>query len=271
VQPAENKQLPAVQSIKVTVAEGMFPAGDSIATRFAVPEGFSRLKLSFSSFGSFLRNLPLKAPGTPVHCYDGSLKRNQSVHAAVIDLDVGARDLQQCADAIIRLRAEYLWQQEAFDSIHFHFTNGFLADYAKWRRGNRIIVNGNSVSWTSSQVVSTDYKNFRSYLNMVFAYAGTLSLTKELKERPLADIAIGDVFIHGGSPGHAIIVVDLAYNPETNEKLVLLAQSYMPAQDIHVLNNPTNTDLSPWYAVKDMTAQFSTPEWTFKGSDLKHF
>ena len=49
---------------------------------------------------------------------------------------------------------------------------------------------------------------------------------------PVTSMQIGDVLIQGGSPGHAVIVVDMAENPATGEKLYLLAQSYMPAQDI---------------------------------------
>jgi hypothetical protein len=37
--------------------------------------------------------------------YNGAPKFRQDVHAAVIDIDVGTRDLQQCADATMRLRA----------------------------------------------------------------------------------------------------------------------------------------------------------------------
>ncbi len=36
-------------------------------------------------------------------------------------------------------------------------------------------------------------------------------------------------------------------NPETRKKVYLLAQSYMPAQQIHILVNPANSLLSPWY------------------------
>ncbi len=77
---------------------------------------------------------------------------------------------------------------------------------------------------------------------------------------------IGDVFIQGGSPGHAVIVVDLVVNSTTGEKRFLLAQSYMPAQDIHVLKNPNSTD--SWYSMSEV---IETPEWTFRSSDLKRF
>jgi hypothetical protein len=270
-QSAESNQSTVLPPPKVTEVEVMTSPGDSIATRIAVPNGFTRTPIDSSSFGAYLRNLPLKASGSPVYCYDGSLKRNQSAHTAGIELDVGSRDLQQCADAVMRLRAEYLWQQKQYDAIQFHFTNGFLAEYSRWRAGQRIKVSGNQVSWINTQTASSSYKSFRAYLTVIFAYAGTLSLAKELKAKSLATIEIGDVFVQGGSPGHAVIVVDLAHDPITGEKLVLLAQSYMPAQDIHVLKNPKNADLSPWYAVKEMTGQFRTPEWDFAAADLKHF
>ncbi|MEL7223097.1 MAG: DUF4846 domain-containing protein [Bacteroidota bacterium] len=247
--------------------------GDSIVTLITVPAGFMRTTIEASTFGHYLRNLSLKAPGTSVHHFDGSLKRNQSAHFAVIDMEVGTRDLQQCADAIMRLRAEYLWQQKKYQAIAFHFTNGFLASYARWRGGERIQVTGNQVKWvqSSSRNSSISYQSFRKYLNMVFAYAGTLSLAKELNTKSLDEIEIGDVFIQGGSPGHAVIVVDMAVHTETGEKLVLLAQSYMPAQDIHVLVNPSDVQRSPWYTTNEMKGIFRTPEWDFSDNDLKSF
>ncbi len=85
----------------------------------------------------------------------------------------------------------------------------------------------------------------------------------------LNDIQIGDVFIQGGSPGHAVIVVDMAIDSNQN-KVFLLAQSYMPAQDIQILTNPNDRKLSPWYKV-NFEGDLETPEWTFKKSDLKRF
>ena len=118
-----------------------------------------------------------------------------------MDIDTGKRDLQQCADAVMRLRAEYLYEQDKHDDIQFHFTNGFLANYSRWKSGERISVKGNAVKWYDSETSDPSYKTFRKYMNMVFSYAGTLSLDKELKRKPLEELRIGDVFIQGGSPG----------------------------------------------------------------------
>ena len=104
---------------------------------------------------------------------------------------------------------------------------------------------------------------------MVFAYAGTLSLADELEPKAIVDIAVGDVLIQGGSPGHAVIVVDKAINEVSGEIIVLLAQSYMPAQDIHVLKNPSRSD--PWYLISAETQSIRTPEWSFTAQDLKRF
>jgi hypothetical protein len=84
------------------------------------------------------------------------------------------------------------------------------------------------------------------------------------------DIAIGDVFIKGGFPGHAVLVADLAENKATGEKRFLLVQSYMPAQDIHVLKNPKTEDGSPWYSAR-IADQLVTPEWVFLKSALRRW
>ena len=251
------------------VADLIDEGGNTVQERLMVPEGFVRVKVEAGSFGEYLRNLPLKPHGTKVKYYDGGTKPAE-VYEAVIDIDVGDRDLQQCADAVIRLWAEYLYGKGLFDQIHFNFTNGFNAEYSKWRQGNRIKVEGNKVYWEKEAEASNDYESFRKYLNMVFAYAGTLSLSKEMKRVDLEDMAIGDVFIKGGSPGHCVIVLDMAENPQTGEKLFILAQSYMPAQDIHILKNPENEDGNPWYTI-NFGDVLKTPEWEFTKDQLMRF
>lgn len=243
---------------------------NTVQTRFIVPDGFKRIAPEKNSFADYLQNLKLKPEGTLVKTYDGKIKEPRDVYDAVVDIDVGNRDLQQCADAVMRLRAEYLYSQNQYEDIHFNFTNGFKAEYSKWREGYRIIVKNNSTSLVKKFAESTSYEDFRNYLDVVFTYAGTLSLAKELKPVELSKMQIGDIFIRGGSPGHAVIIVDMAVNEKTNEKIFLLAQSYMPAQDIQILKNPMNTGLSPWYSV-NFGETLETPEWLFKSNELKEF
>ena len=232
------------------------------------PRGFTRTEAT--GFGVYLRNLPLKPEGSKVKLYDGTEKHWQGGAYAVIDMEIGNTDLQQCADAVIRLRAEYLWHAKKYSDIHFNFTNGFRADYTKWAEGYRIKVTGNKAEWYKAAEADYSYRTFRKYLNIVFSYAGTASLSKELKPVSLSDIQIGDVFIIGGHPGHAMIIVDMATDPN-GRKAILVAQSYMPAQDIHIVTNLNDTATSPWYIIDDNTNTFYFPEYTFSSNQLKRF
>ena len=55
-----------------------------------------------------------------------------------------------------------------------------------------------------------------------------------MKKADIKDIEIGDVFIQGGSPGHAVIIVDTAVNKKTGERIMMLVQSYMPVSYTHL-------------------------------------
>ena len=244
---------------------------ESIERRIAPPAGYRRVNAAAGSFEAWLRGLPLK-PGRPaVMLFDGRPKANQEAHHAVLDLDVGTRDLQQCADSVIRLRAEWLYASDRRDDIHFNFTSGDRADFSKWAHGFRPVVRGNKVTWSKTAAPDASYRSFRPYLDVVFTYAGTASLSAEMA--PVADVKslrAGDVFIVGGSPGHVVIVVDVAADPRSDARVFLLAQGYMPAQEMHVLRNPNDATLSPWYRA-DFGDTLRTPEYTFRKTDLKRF
>lgn len=244
--------------------------GTTIETRYNPPKGFSRIDIDEDSFGQFLRGQELKAYGEKALYYDGRPKSPEGIYDSVIDVDIGDRDLHQCADAIMLLRAEYLYKYERYDEIQFNFVNGFLANYDNWMSGYRIQVNDNETKWVDQAEPSTDYESFRKYMDMVFAYAGTLSLDKELDLVDISDMKIGDVFIQGGSPGHAVIVVDMAENKENDQIAFLLAQSYMPAQETQILINRDDNEISPWY-IMDSSRSLVTPEWEFQINDLKRF
>lgn len=245
-------------------------AGATLAARFNTPPGFKRTVVDENSFGAYLRSLPMKSDGSDVKLFNGMTKA-RDVHEGVVDMDIGKKDLQQCADAVMRLRAEYLYKEKQYDQIHFNFTNGFRVDYTKWMEGNRMSINGNETHWVKKAEPSNSYHDFRNYMELVFTYAGSLSLSRELKQVKVEDMQIGDVFIQGGTPGHAVIVIDMAVNESTGEKLFMLAQSYMPAQETHILKNPNDVSRSPWYSAS-FGEQFETAEWPlFTKDDLKRF
>lgn len=209
-----------------------------------VPAGYKRTTAGNHSFETWLRALPLKKDKT-VYLYNGQKKPNQSAQFAVVDISRSKTDLQQCADVMMRLRAEYLFAERKFDSIRFMDYN------KKW------------YNWTGED----NRPEFDAYLQQVFGWCGSASLEKQLQRiENMADIKAGDVFISGGFPGHAMIVADIAVNND-GDKIFLLVQGYQPAQDVHVVVNPNDLALSPWYRIT-ASNDIITPEWSFNQNQL---
>lgn len=247
-----------------------YDAASALVNRIKVPAGYKRNNSTKESMAYWFSHLPLKPEGTAVKLYNGQDKRRQDVHEAVLNIDCGDKDLQQCADAVMRLHAEYLYSRNRSSEISFNYTSGDKIPFKKWSEGFRPKIRNNRVSWVKQEIPSSTHSTLKKYLENVYNYAGSLSLSRELK--PIADlntIEAGDVFIVGGSPGHAVTVVDVAVNEKTGKKIFLLAQSYMPAQDIHILKN-FNSEISPWYSV-DFGTELKTPEWTFTKDQLMRF
>ncbi len=235
------------------------------------PPNAARIKSKPESFATWLRHLPLHPASKKVALYNGKLKGDQSTHHRIINMDVGTRDLQQCADAVMRLKAEYHFYKKEYAKIHFNYTSGDKVSFEDWRFGKRPVVKGNAVSFTEkSRTSNSSYTNFKKYMRAIFNYAGTASLEKELQQVPFAEMQVGDVFIQGGFPGHAVLVVDMAEDVAAGKKYFLLAQSYMPAQEMHVLKNPMDEELSPWYDL-DREGNIGTPEWNFMKKHLMRF
>ena len=245
--------------------------GNTLNTRFAPPPAYERVKIEDSTFAFYLRNLKLKPHGSKVLLYNGKFKNRQDVHSAIIDMSIGKKDLQQCADAIMRLRAEYLYGKKQFDKIQFNFTSGHTLKFIDWAEGIRPIINGNKVAFAKKAGKDYSYPNFLKYMETIFMYCGSYSLERELVAvKGIGNLKAGDIFIRGGFPGHAVIVLDVAKNKENGEKVFLLGQSYMPAQEIHILKNFNNENLSPWYS-ENFGEILSTPEWDFPKNSLMRF
>lgn len=225
-------------------------AGHVVKSRFEAPIGYTRVAPALNSWSYFLQNLPLKPHGTSVKHYDGTTKEARSVYCAVIDLPFFSNKNYQCADAIMRLRADYLFSQQKFNEIEFWYGNNSKLNYTAFLAGEQ-----------------PNTANLWHFLEKVYAYAGTLSLDQQLKARPIKELEIGDIFIKGGSPGHAVIVVDKCVN-ESGKVKFMLAQSYMPAQDLQILVGDDRT--SPWYDLNFGDYLYSA-QWTFTKDQLKRF
>jgi len=216
-----------------------------------LPPGYHRLPAADGSFGAWLRAVPLKRSRT-VYLFDGTPKRYQGAQFAVLDISVGKTDLQQCADAVMRLRAEYCYASHDWAAIDFYTERGVRLNFLEWSRHNS---------------GSAGRSSFDAYLTKVFIYCSTRTLEKQLRPKPRGGISPGDVWIKGGAPGHAMIVMDVAEDAG-GDRIFLLAQSYMPAQDIHLVKNFNNAGLNPWYTADTTRGLIETPEWTFTINQL---
>lgn len=224
------------------------PVEENMIRDIKEPSGFGRVALNPESFSNWLRNRGLKKDKT-VYLYDGRKKPNQSAQYAVLDISIGDKDLQQCADAVMRLRAEYFYELGKLDQIEFFNGKREKLNYQKWLGNKR-----------------NSRKDFMKYMEYVFSYCGTASLPYSVKNKALHQIQIGDILLKPGSPGHTVMVMDMA-KKQNGKKVYLLAQSYMPAQSIHILNNPMNREISPWYELNENPV-INTPEWTFYSNQL---
>jgi hypothetical protein len=235
---------------------------------FPPPTGYTRVAVEPGTFGAWLRGLPLRPAGTPVRDFRGDqiLAGDDPRLAAVTELDVGTVNLQQCADSIIRLHAEWLWAQGQKDRIAYRFTSGDLASWPRYAAGERAKISGSKVKWVRSAEANGSRSSFRAYLDLVFTYAGTLSLQTE-KQRPSREnMRPGDFFVLGGSPGHAVLVLDVAVNA-AGERVALLGQGFIPAQDFQILSPGQD---GPWFSLE--ADAVATPFWKpFPWDALRRF
>jgi hypothetical protein len=179
----------------------------------------------------------------------------------VADLDVGAKDLQQCADAILRLHAEWRYGKGE-RAITYRATSGQSLSYARWMAGDRSFADGNRLVFRRAAPPSADsHALFRAWLDDVFSWAGTASVDRDGKKvGALSDIEGGDFFVLSGAPfGHAVLILDVARD-RSGRTALLLGQSYMPAQSFQILRPSAG---ATWFVVDPaQTPQvLETPFW----------
>ncbi|OPC08189.1 hypothetical protein BAY01_17555 [Elizabethkingia miricola] len=240
---------------------------NTLKGRLLVPKGFTREITNENTWDHFIQNQALEKYGSPILKYDGTKISDQKHHIGTLMYDVGEKDLQQCADALIRLRAEYLFGQKRYNEIGFNFTSGDHFTWKSYAEGERPLINGNNVKFIKRAPENAlgSYSDFRQYLDIIYNYAGTISLSKELKDsKGNMELNIGDLIITPGSPGHTVMIADKISDGK-NKKYALI-EGFTPAQTIHILSVNGN----PWFSIKP-GAIIETPRYTFQNAVIKRF
>ena len=236
----------------------------------SLPQGFDYVDDGDSVYSNWLLDLKLKKSKT-VYLYNGKLKSNQDAQYGVLNIKIGKKDLLQCADAAMKLKADHLFERHLYDQIRFITTSGSEVSFDDWLKGVRWKAKGAKlVLYNVNKERTNIHQDYDLFMELVFSYCGTYSLSKQLK--PVNDsksIQPGDIFVYGGFPGHAVTVMAVAKN-EQGERIFLLSQGYMPAQDLHILKNYANADQNPWYKVSELYPLF-TPQWQFEKGTLKRW
>ncbi|MDT0559340.1 DUF4846 domain-containing protein [Ichthyenterobacterium sp. W332] len=265
------KEVSQVISNSITNSNGYINTeGKTVKERITIPDGFKRVAYAKGSFQDYIRHYKLKPFGAKVINYDGSPYFNQIGHFGILEVPVPENGLQQCADALIRLRSEYLWEQNRKNDIGFNFTSGHNCSWTKYAEGYRPKINGNKVIFSKTATANHSKANFYKYLNLIYMYSGTISLFSELpKINDVNKLKIGDMLIIGGSPGHVVMIADVIED-EAGKKYFALLQGNTPAQSVHLLKNLEHNKISPWYKLK-LGDQIEIPGYTFYDAKFVRF
>lgn len=251
----ERPAYPWLQDAHASVPQPV----DALEERFAPPDDFARVPVAPRSFAAFLRRLPLAAAGTPVVSHKGGvvLPPDHPNLAAVVAIDVGAGDLQQCADSVIRLHAE--WRFGLGErAIGYRAAAGLEMSLKRFADGERLSYDGHSLtSSRTARSLPLTHPMLRLWLDEVFGWANTVSLAKEARPVDADELRPGDFFVAPGAPGHAVLILDLARAPN-GRRAVLLGQGYMPAQSLHVLRPAPG---SAWFPIDEARREMVTPFW----------
>jgi len=266
----EGKVVKGAMIASVTPASLVNKEGMTIKTRVKIPEGYTRVIPEEGTFSNYIQNYQLKEADADVINYDGNPYIFQQGHIGVLEVPVPSNGLQQCADALIRLRSEYLWETNRQNEIGFKFTSGHYCSWTKYAEGYRPKINGNKVTFSKTATANHSKENFYRYLNLIYTYAGTYSLSQELKKVPsLSEVMIGDLLIYPGFPGHVMMVGDIVENNQGERRYVFF-QGNTPAQSVHIIKNVSDTSINPWYDLKGKTS-LDTPIYTFSSFEMVRF
>tara|TARA_B110000003_G_scaffold275154_1_gene316962 strand:+ start:132 stop:833 length:702 start_codon:yes stop_codon:yes gene_type:complete len=213
----------------------------TIESYFEIPKDYKRIIKSDYHDWIITRDIKVNIKAKTYDNYE--VHGLNKTYIAVFDYNIGTRDLHQCADAVMYNNARYFFETKQYKKISYTFSH-----------------NARVYSYTKEFNVFNE-KTFKKYITMVWGYCGTWSLQEyDTVKIDVKEMQVGDMFLIGGFPGHAMSVVDMIEN-NNGKKKFMLAQSFMPAQEQHILLNVNDV----WFnSVNEIP-------WSFTTNNLRRF
>ena len=220
---------------------------DTIAERIKTPPGFKRVAVPPNSFAAWLRKLPLKPPGSAVLDYRGRIKKSadDTTVAAVVDMNIRGKNLDQCMDILMRLRTEYLISQSRKRDIAFPLPDGTMLSWHAWQNGYRFSMKNYHFSLQKTAAVDSTERNFEIYLRTIFDYTGTQAFYHYYKTLSVDSLRAGDFIVKKNPHGHAVMIVDIAED-SNGKQIALFGQGDTPACQFYLLNYKKG---NPWFPI----------------------
>ena len=220
---------------------------ESIREAYPPPSG--AVQVQGDAFSQWLQALPLRPIDSAIRTYDGRRVRHDG---RAVEFPLVRGDLQQCADSAIRLRAEWVRQSGGdLDTLSFYSTSGDPLPWRRFSAGEQPFVQNERIAWRR---VDPENQSWDKWLGAVFTWAGTRSLAA-YETVPATTPRPGDLLVSPGSPGHAVVILDVARDRQRDKTFLLVGEGFMPAQDFHVENGPH----AGWWS------------WGQTGLDLRHW
>ncbi|KAA3654775.1 MAG: hypothetical protein DWQ10_17615 [Calditrichaeota bacterium] len=221
-----------------------FGIGERLSKRFPPPDGFTRVPVRSNSFAAFLRSLPVKPVASPVLDYKNRIVKDgaDTTVAAVVQLNIKGKKLEQCMDILQRLFAEYCIQSGQEKKIGFLLPDKTKFFWHEWREGWRPVRAKDKYPLQKIGHQARSRDTFEDYLKEIFYHSGTQTNYFGLKKIAPAHVSIGDMLIKRGPRGHAVLITDMVENSE-GIRMALFAQGDTPACQLHILQN---TSGMPW-------------------------
>ncbi len=247
------KRLLTVSIFLFFLLSGLTYAQDTLQKRFNPPPEFTRVKVSPNSLAAWLRKLPLLEPGSAVLDFRGKIFKpgNDSSVAAVVDMNVKGRRLEQCMDILLRLYSDYLIANGKRDSLKFPLPDGLPLSWKQWRAGFRPLFKGLHFQLRKSGSADSSTKSFHNYLNTIFSYTGSQTFFHYYPDISPDKLQIGDFIVRKVRKGHAVLIIDMVENVRA-QKMVLVGQGDTPACPFYILRNKNG---SPWFSL-DSTKKY---------------